>query len=78
MDVRYILKDEGLRYDVYSPAKKITAHILLPKGKTCAKLWVDGHERAFEACAVGDSQYVDFVLNDLQSGKVSIQIEFVK
>jgi len=59
VDVRYILTGEGMRYDVYSPAKKITAHILLPEGKNCAKLLVNEKETAFETEAVGSSVYVN-------------------
>jgi hypothetical protein len=76
VDLRYILKDEGMRYDVYSPARKITAHILLPKDKTCVRLWVDGCEVDYKITRVGDSSYVDFVLINLESSKVSIQMDF--
>lgn len=60
VDVRFIRKDEGMRYDLYSPAKRITAHILLPTGKRCTKLLIDGNETAFEVVRVGDSDYIDF------------------
>lgn len=59
VDVRYILKDNGMRYDVYSPAKNIKAHILLPKGKNCAKLIVNGNEHSFDTEKIGDSVYVN-------------------
>lgn len=74
VDVRYILKDEGMRYDIYSPAKTINAHILLPKGKECAKLLVDGKEAAFTTSLVGESKYVDAKLAG--DKKVSIEIIF--
>ncbi|MBR6793417.1 MAG: hypothetical protein IKM48_03545 [Clostridia bacterium] len=76
VDVRYILKDAGIRYDVYSPARKITAHILLPKDKTCAKLWVDGCDTEYKIVSIGSSIYVDFELVDIKASKVSIQIDF--
>ena len=76
VDVRYILTDKGMRYDIYSPAKKITAHILLPKGKKCAKLFVDGEEVNFEVGLVGESAYVDFVCS--VSKKASFEIMFSK
>ena len=60
VDVRWILTEEGMRYDVVSPANKIDAHILLPEGRRCAKLLVCGREQAFEHKTVGDSVYVDF------------------
>ena len=65
-----------MRYDVYSPARKITAHILLPKDKTCTALWVDECKTEYKITRIGDSNYVDFVLADLETTKVSIQIDF--
>ena len=60
VDVRWILTEEGMRYDVLSPAKKINAHILLPAGRRCARLAVCGREQAFAVKRVGDSVYADF------------------
>ena len=74
VDVRYILTEMGMRYDIYSPAKKINAHILLPKGKTCQKLLVDGKEFAFEISTVGKSRYVDAIIPG--DKKVSIEVIF--
>ena len=74
VDVRYILTDEGMRYDIYSPAKKITAHILLPKGKTCARLLLDGEEISFEIELVGESAYVNFICS--ASKKATFEILF--
>ena len=74
VDLRYILTDEGMRYDVYSPARKIDAHILLPEGKTCRRLLVDGADTAFTESRVGDSRYVD--LTATPDGRVSIEIIF--
>lgn len=76
VDVRYILEKEGMRYDVYSPAERITAHILLPKGKTCLKLLVNSEEKEFEMKTVVNSQYVDFAVSDIANGKISIEILF--
>ncbi len=59
VDVRYILKEEGMRYDVYSPAKSIRAHILLPCGKCCKRLLLNGLETPFDTELVGDSAYVN-------------------
>ena len=75
VDVRYILKDEGMRYDIYSPAKKIKTHILLPKGKECKSVLINSVEVPFEKVLVAESSYVDFEISDL-SGKVSIEILF--
>ena len=76
VDVRYILKDDGMRYDLYSPAKKITAHILLPKGRHCTGVFVDRRDIGYAITAVGESKYVDFELTDINGEKVSIQIDF--
>ena len=75
VDVRYILTDEGVRYDVYSPAKKIRAHILLPKGKKCKTILVDGSEYGFESELVGESVYVNFTC--WASKKASFEILFL-
>ena len=73
--MRYILTDEGMRYDVYSPAKKIRAHILLPKGKKCKTILVDGSEYAFESELVGESVYVNFTC--WASKKASFEVLFL-
>ena len=75
VDVRYILKEEGMRYDIYSPAKKIKTHILTPKGKKCKAVMVDSAEVPFEKVSIAQSDYVDFEIVEL-SGKVSIEILF--
>ncbi len=75
VDVRFIRKDEGMRYDVYSPAEKIAAHILLPKGKACAAVSVDSVRVPFEKTRVGESDYVDFEVSGL-SGRVSMELLF--
>ena len=49
---------------------------LLPKDKTCTALWVDGCETDYEIKRIGESNYVDFVLTDLETSKVIIQIDF--
>ncbi len=74
VDVRYILTDEGMRYDVYSPAKKIQSHILLPKGKCCSKLLLNGNEVAFDTESVGSSQYLN--VECTSNGKVTLEILF--
>ncbi len=74
VDVRYILTDIGMRYDVYSPAKNIHAHILLPKGKSCARLLIDGRDVSFETERVGNSEYVN--ADTVSCKKVSMEILF--
>ncbi len=74
IDVRFILKDGGMRYDVYSPASKIAAHILLPKGKTATKVYINGEESEFTTSKIGESLYVDFTAE--ADKKISIEIIF--
>ena len=76
VDVRYIIKDEGMRYDLLSPAKHIDAHILMPKGKTCRTLTVNGEVTAYTPRKVAESDYLDFTLNPKPHQTVSIQVEF--
>ena len=74
VDVRFILKNYGMRYDIYSPAEKIYAHILLPSGKTCRKVTVNALEKEFEISQIFSSSYVDFTVS--ANGTVSIEILF--
>ena len=74
VDLRYILTDEGMRYDLYSPAKVIHAHILIPKGRSASTLIVNGSESDFTLVRVGDSLYLDKTVT--ASGKVSLEIIF--
>ncbi len=74
VDVRWILTGEGMRYDVYSPAKKIDAHILLPDGKQCGRLLLNGQQTEFNIEKVGSSDYVN--VNTAADGKVSFELIF--
>lgn len=60
VDVRWIRTDEGMRYDVFSPAERINAHILLPAGKACREVHVNGAKTDFRTVRVADSAYADF------------------
>ena len=73
VDVRYILTEQGMRYDILSPARKISAHILLPKGRTFSKLTLNGQETAFALQRIGESVYADFEVQ--AEGKASIVFE---
>ena len=74
VDVRYILTEEGMRYDIASPSKKIHAHILMPKDRGCAKVLVDEQEYKYKEMMVGNSVYIDFDFEP--KSKTSIQILF--
>lgn len=74
VDIRYIIKNDGLRYDVLSEAEKINAHILLPAGKQAKAVLVNGAEHAFNVSIVGISKYVDLSVEG--SSRVSFEIIF--
>lgn len=80
VDVKFIVKEAGMRYDIKSPARKINAHILLPHGKTCAELHVNGAVREFQTNKIGDSVYVDCVVEvenpNHKNHTVSFEIRF--
>lgn len=63
VDVRYILTEEGMRYDIYSPVQRIKAHILLPRGKKCTKLLLNGHETNFTCEQIESSAYINIDTN---------------
>ncbi len=62
VDVSYILKLKGMRYDITSPAEEIGAHILLPEGKKVSEVFVNGISAAFSIHRVYESAYVDFIV----------------
>lgn len=62
VDIRYILTERGMRYDLYSPAKKVNAHILIPKGKALIGVKIGGEKANYSTSVVGDSFYADFTV----------------
>ena len=50
--------------------------MLLPKGKKCTKLLVNGIESSFNESIIGDSHYVDIRLENLDAEKTSFEIIF--
>ena len=74
VDVRYILTDQGMRYDIISPAKVIHAHILLPKGKNCTRFLINGEEAGFDCEIIGTSLYVNAFAK--AGGTVSYELLF--
>ena len=74
--IRYIQTDAGMRYQLSSPAREIQAHVLLPEGKRCARLLVDGKEHAFTLSTVGDSSYADFNCQPDGTGKTNFELLF--
>lgn len=76
VDVRYVIKENGMRYDLYSPANKVNAHILLPEGKECKKLLINDKEADFEIVYVTDSAYVDFKITENSGNDLKFEILF--
>lgn len=74
VDVRFIQKAEGMRYDILSPAETLHAHILLPDGKKAARVFVNDKPVSFEIHSVRQSSYVDFTAPG--EAKLSIEILF--
>ena len=73
VDVRYILTAQGMRFDIRSQTRRIDAHILLPKGRSCSDVYVNGAHIKFGTSAVGESNYVDFSAE----GKPLLSIEIL-
>ena len=74
VDVRYVRRANGLRYLLRSPAKNVTAHILLPSGTAAREVWLNGVPRTFKTTTLGDSRYVDFETEG--TGTYDIEILF--
>ncbi|MEE0896772.1 MAG: trehalase family glycosidase [Acutalibacteraceae bacterium] len=75
VDVRYILKEYGMRYDIISPAKKMSVRILLPKNKKASALLINGVETDFDIYTIGESEYVSFSVAECQEN-MSFEIHF--
>jgi len=59
VDIQWIFCEKGFRYRLLSPAKEVVAHLLVPKGKKPAHVFVNGREMPFELVDVFGSTYVD-------------------
>ena len=75
VDVRYILKEYGMRYDIISPAKKMSVRILLPKNKKASTFLINGVETDFDIYTIGESEYVSFSVAECQEN-MSFEILF--
>ena len=61
VDCRYILTEKGLRYRLESPARRVNAHVLLPKGRRVAGFYVNGEKtEGFEIENIADSVYLNW------------------
>ncbi len=62
IDVYHVRDEKRMTYRLSCPSERIDCHILLPEGRKCAALTVNGRETAFEEAEVGASRYIDFSL----------------
>lgn len=74
VELRYILAEKGMRYQLISPAHRIDAHILLPESKDCAEVRVNGIPVPFIISTVGDSRYADLSIKT--KGTADIELLF--
>ena len=72
IDLKYILTEKGMRYDITSPAKEMDLHILLPKGKDAGALYINGQKTDFKAEKIGDSLYVNAMIEPTEVTKIEI------
>lgn len=56
----YKISPEGMAYQLLCPSQRVNCHILLPKGKTCKEVYLNGEKIDFEISRVRNSDYVDF------------------
>lgn len=59
VDVRWVVSAGGMRYNVKSPAGKIEAHILVPRGRTVSEVLVNGKKTQCRISSPGEFSYVD-------------------
>ena len=64
-----------MRYCVDSPAREISAHILLPEGSFVSSVLLNGKPVPFQTVSVGDSRYADFSATGLD-GRADIELLF--
>ena len=74
VDVRYVLRDNGMRYLVKSPARLMKCHILLPEGKKITAVLVNGQAVSYRNVNVAASRYLDFEIRP--DGVADIEILF--
>ncbi len=74
VDIKYILTDKGMRYDIKSPAENIDAHILLPEGKSCSEMYINGEKVNYKEVYVGTSLYADVSVK--ANGNCSFELIF--
>ena len=76
VDVRHERTEDQMLYEIHAPSERINAHILLPKGKRCASVEVNGSPAAFTQNHVGESPYADFIIRT-ESEKTEIIIKLI-
>ncbi len=72
VDVKFIITDKGMRYEIKSPAKEINAHIYIPGEKNISEITVNGTKTGFAISEAGKSKYADFATN--ADGYINIEL----
>jgi len=73
VDVKYMLADAGMLYEIISPAKTIDCHILIPKDVSVKEVYVNGIMTEYHISIIGSSVYADFTIvnsGDINTNKI--------
>lgn len=62
IDIRYMMNDKGMLYEIKSPSKQINCHILIPKDTSVKEVYVDGNMVTFCKSIIRNSVYLDFTV----------------
>ena len=73
VELRYCKKTDRIAYQLYSPAKTVECHILLPQGVCCQKVLVNHKSVPFQLSQIRQSVYADFTV---ESGNFSAELLF--
>ena len=76
VDIRYILTEKGMRYDLDSPARTLHAHLLLPTGKTPCVLRLNEMDFPFTLSRVRESLYMDFTVAPPENAPLRMEVLF--
>lgn len=73
VDVKYMLADAGMLYEIISPAKTLDCHILIPKDVSVKEVYVNGIMTEYHISIIGSSVYADFTIvnsGDINTNKI--------
>lgn len=67
IETRYRRTEKELFYELLCPSETIHCHILLPKGRNCTGITVNGENTAFTSSRIRQSLYTDFTVEGHRS-----------